>query len=230
MPHDPSHPRVGLLHTVPALAGSFDAMLAGRGLDTVHLVDAGLLSAAIDHGVDDDVRASVLRHVQSLADDGADAVLVTCSSIGEAVELAAEQLDIPVLRVDQPMATQAVALAKERAGGHEAQIVALATLDATLGPTGRLIERAAREAGGEVRVSAQVVAGAAAARARGDQGEHDRLVREAVVAAADSADVLVLAQASMAAAVEGVELGLPVLTSPEGGVAALLDTVSESAA
>jgi aspartate/glutamate racemase len=223
--------RVGLLHTVPALAGSFDAMLTdaastGSAVQAVHLVDAGLLAAAIDHGVDDEVRASVLRHVRSLVDDGAEAVLVTCSSIGEAVELAAAQLDVPVLRVDEPMARQAVELARERAGESQPRIVALATLEATLGPTGRLIERAAAETGGGVDVSAQVVPDAAAARARGDQAEHDRLVREAVIAAAGTAEVLVLAQASMAAAVADVELGVPVLTSPTGGVAALLDAVA----
>ena len=44
-------PRVGLLHTVPALAGTFDAMLHGSDMqgsdaEIVHIVDAGLLAAA----------------------------------------------------------------------------------------------------------------------------------------------------------------------------------------
>ncbi len=83
--------RLGLLHTVPALAVTFDDLLkrTGHGGPIVHIVDAGLLAAAVDRGVDDVVRAEVLRHVRHLADDGADAVLVTCSSIAEAVEEAA---------------------------------------------------------------------------------------------------------------------------------------------
>jgi hypothetical protein len=44
-------------------------------------------------------------------------------------------------------------------------------------------------------------------------------------AVADSADVVVLAQASMAAAAAGLDLGVPVLTSPEGGAAALVGAV-----
>ncbi|BDI21470.1 aspartate/glutamate racemase family protein [Herbiconiux sp. L3-i23] len=223
-------PRVGLLHTVPALAGSFDAMLNGSDAEIVHVVDAGLLAAAIDHGVDDAVRAEVLRHLRFLANDGADAVLVTCSSIGEAVEAAAAQLSVPVIRVDEPMAHEAVAIVRGAAEGRVPRVAVLATLDATLGPTGRLLERAVVEAGGGVDVQSSVVAEAASARAAGDQARHDALIRDAATAAAASADVLVLAQASMAAAVADLELGVPVLTSPEGGVAALLDAVQEAPA
>lgn len=221
--------RLGLLHTVPALAGSFDDMLKGSGAEVVHVVDAGLLTAAIDHGVDDASHAEVLRHVKFLADDGVDAVLVTCSSIGEAVDAAAAQLSIPVLRVDEPMAREAVAIARAAAAGSSAKVAVLATLEATLGPTGRLLKRAVAEAGGGVEVTASVVADAAAARGSGDQARHDDLIRAAAVDAVASADVLVLAQASMAGAVEGLDLGVPVLTSPAGGVAALLDAARTSA-
>ena len=162
--------RLGLLHTVPALAATFDDLLRRTGHDgaIVHVVDAGLLSAAIDHGVDDAVRAEVLRHVRHLADDGAAAILVTCSSIGEAVEAAAEQVDVPVLRVDATMAEEAVALAAERApADRPARVAVLATLAATLGPTGRLLESRVVAAPRPVEVTARVVEGAAAARSGG---------------------------------------------------------------
>ncbi|WP_210480296.1 aspartate/glutamate racemase family protein [Naasia sp. SYSU D00948] len=221
--------RLGLLHTVPALAVTFDDLLkrTGHGGPIVHVVDAGLLAAAVDHGVDDEVRAEVLRHVRHLADDGADAILVTCSSIGEAVEEAARRVDVPVLRVDATMAEEAVALAADRAqGDRSGRIAVLATLAATLGPTGRLLESRVREASSPVEVTARVVGGAAAARASGDQAGHDRLVADAIAEAASSADVVVLAQASMAAAAAGLDLDVPVLTSPEGGAAALVAAVT----
>ncbi|MCU1438387.1 MAG: hypothetical protein JWP66_1474 [Naasia sp.] len=223
--------RIGLLHTVPALAGTFDQLVAGAGVagDVVHVVDASLLAAAIDHGVDDAVRAEVLRHIRHLAEDGADAVLVTCSSIGEAVEEAARQVDIPVLRVDAPMAEEAVAIAAHSADGDRpARIAVLATLSATLGPTGRLLEARVAAAARPVEVESQVVEGAAAARAAGDQAGHDRLVAEAIRSAADRADVVVLAQASMAGAVQGIELPVPVLTSPTGGIASLAATLRQA--
>jgi aspartate/glutamate racemase len=217
--------RVGLLHTVPSLAGTFQSAIAAAapGIDLVHIADAALLETAIRIGVTDAVRRRVAQHIGYLADVGAAGVLVTCSSIGEAVEAAAAQVDVPVLRVDAAMAEEAVTIAQAsgRAAGRPGVIRVLATLQATLGPTGRLIERRASDA----QVTSSVVAGAIAARDSGDQASHDRLIAEAVEKAAGDADVIVLAQASMAAAAAGVKVGVPVLTSPESGVAALLSAL-----
>jgi hypothetical protein len=123
------------------------------------------------------------------------------------------------------MATDAVARATasgDRGVTRVARIAVLATNTATLGPTSRLIERAAGEAGRDVAVSATVVEGAVAARDAGRPQEHDRLIAEAVSAAAADASVIVLAQASMAAAADRASVRVPVLTSPAGGVRALL--------
>ncbi|WP_433167073.1 aspartate/glutamate racemase family protein [Kribbella sp. CA-247076] len=205
--------RVGLLHTVPALAGVFQELVAQHdgSLQQVHVADPELLATAIRDGVTQAVFDRVRRHVEYLAADGAGAVLVTCSSIGEAVEAAADAVDVPVLRVDAPMAADAV-----RAAGDGGRIAVLATLEATLGPTGRLIERAA--AGHGVTVEATVIEGAADARAAGDQAKHDELIRTAVERI--EADAIVLAQASMAQAV--ANLNTPTFTSPPGGAAALV--------
>jgi hypothetical protein len=113
-------------------------------------------------------------------------------------------------------------------GGRTGRIAVLATLAATLGPTGRLIERAAAAASADVVVTAAVVEGAVAARDAGDRATHDRLIREAVRRV--DADVLVLAQASMAAAAVDAGAAVPVLTSPEGGVAALAEALGAAGA
>ncbi|MFC0681126.1 aspartate/glutamate racemase family protein [Lysobacter korlensis] len=219
-------PKVGVLHTVPALAGTFETMIQEflPGATQVHLADASLLADARRIGVTQDVSDRVDAHIRSLVDGGAEAVLVTCSSIGEAVEAAAASAGVPVLRVDEPMAREAARIAGDagRDAGRGGRIAVLATLEATLGPTGRLIERAAADG---TDVDATVVPGAIEARESGDQARHDRLVREAAVAAAARADVVVLAQASMAAALAGTDLDVPVLTSPPGGVAALAATI-----
>ena len=216
--------RAGLLHTVPALAGTFQSALLQRlpDVEAVHLADPALLATAVREGVTPEVRRRVAQHLRYLVDAGADAVLVTCSSIGEAVEEAAATLAVPVLRVDAPMTADAVAAASRAgaAAGRPGRIAVLATLAATLGPTGRLLERAAGDA--DVVVSSTVVDGAVAARNAGDQATHDRLVADAVTAAGADADVVVLAQASMADAAAGAAVPVPVLTSPEGGIAALV--------
>lgn len=219
---------VGLLHTVPALADTFGQRLtaAEPGLVLTHVADPSLLARAIATGVDDEVRARVLAHVRHLAATGADAVMVTCSSIGEAAEAAAEQVDLPVLRVDLAMAEEAVALARVGRG----RVAVLATLRSTLGPTERLLQRVAAGEPPAVVVDARLVEGAADARAAGNHQEHDRLVREAVAEAGAEADAVVLAQASMAAAVAGAEgPGVRVLESVSTGSARLLAVLQAAA-
>jgi Asp/Glu/hydantoin racemase len=220
---NPEKTTAGLLHTVPALAGTFQDLVTrtSPGLDLVHVADPQLLAMAIRDGVTREVYDKVRRHVAYLTDGGAAAVLVTCSSIGEAVEAAAAASDVPVLRVDAAMARQAVALAG--AGGA---IAVLATLEATLGPTGRLIEREVEAASANATVSTTVVPGAAAARNAGYQEKHDQLIRDALLSV--SADVIVLAQASMAHAGVGLDRGVPVLTSPPGGVSALVGALESA--
>lgn len=243
----------GLLHTVPALAATFDALVADAvpGAQREHIVDAWMLETAIAEGVTPAVQARVASHLRHLQDAGADAVLVTCSSIGEAAEQAARSLRIPILRVDAPMAAQAVSLLPPLpppaidsgvfrpdtpSEGRTTQepmasgrVVVLATNTATVGPTTRLIEREAAARGVDAAVTATVVAEAAAARATGDQERHDRLIAGAVRAAAEAgAGVIVLAQASMAAAAESAGVAIPVLTSPAGGVARLAEALTPS--
>ena len=212
---------VGLLHTVPALATTFDGLVGDLApeLRRVHVADGWLLRTARRAGVTDAVRARVVGHVRHLAATGARAVLVTCSSIGEVAEEAAAAVEVPVLRVDAPMADEAVRIA---AGGG-GRVAVLATLESTLGPTGRLVERAA--AGAPVQVRATVVPGAAERADAGDRAGADALVAAAVGNAAADADVVVLAQASMAGAAAAADVAVPVLSSPDGGVRALLGAV-----
>src|SRR5207237_3929726 len=81
----------------------------------------------------------VVGHIASAEEAGADFILVTCSSIGPAVEAAAPLIGVPVLRVDQPMADRAVQMG--------ARVGVIATLATTLEPTADLIRRPAARAG-----------------------------------------------------------------------------------
>ncbi|UFU08164.1 aspartate/glutamate racemase family protein [Ruania halotolerans] len=184
--------------------------------EALHVVDAWLLRTALATGVDARVHERVRAHVRHLAALGADAVLITCSSIGETVSSAADEVSIPVLRVDAAMAEQARDLAS---AGVYHRIAALATFTSTLGPTQRLLEAVA---GAGIEVTADVVAGAADAKAAGDAAGHDAAILAAAQRVATRADVIVIAQASMAAAVAGADLTVPALTSPRGGVQAVL--------
>jgi hypothetical protein len=127
---------------------------------------------------------------------------------------------VPALAVTFADRAAAIATAPGAAG----VVAVLATLEATLGPTGRLVARALTVAGGAgARMTSEVVPGAAAARAAGDVATHDRPVAGAVRRVAASADVVVLTQASMATAASGPGVRVPVLTSPADGADALVE-------
>ena len=213
--------RIGFLHTAPPLAATFEELLSRERpqAQALHVVDSWLLATAIADGVTEAVHDRAHQHMDYLAGQGASAVLVTCSSIGETIE--AHGADVPVLRVDAAMAAAAVEIA--RAPGAGGRIAVLATVQSTLGPTRRLLQRSA---GTELAIEAVVVPGAAHARAAGDQDGHDQAIR--VSAAAADADVIVLAQASMAGAVAGADLTVPVLTSPELGLRALFTAIDSA--
>lgn len=225
---DDRGPVIGLVHTVPALAGAFEQMLteAEPRAAAIHVADAWLLRTAIEVGVDERVRTRVAGHAAHLASEGAHAVLLTCSSIGETASAAAERSGVEVVRVDAAMVQDAVDRARlaGQVDGRSGRIAVLATLDSTLGPTGRLVTAATEGCDADLSINTGVVDGAAAARAAGDHADHDRRILDAVRNAAALADVVILAQASMAAALGDAEadIDVPVLTSPAGGVRSVL--------
>jgi aspartate/glutamate racemase len=152
---------------------------------------------------------------------GADVVMLTCSSISELAAPTAAAVGIPVLRIDEAMADAAVA-----AGDR---IAVLATVPTTCAPTVRLLHERAAVVGRSPAVVAEIVDGAFAAVSAGDRATHDRLVAAAIRRVAETADVIVLAQASMASAAEVAETKVPVLTSIPGGVERLRATVESGA-
>lgn len=221
----PARPRVCVLHTVSALPAVFAPLLRelAPGVDPYHVVDESLLADTIAQGPLPRTTARLAAYVTHAEAAGADAVLVTCSSIGPAAEQVRALTRIPVLRVDEPMADEAV-----RTG---TRIGVLATLDSTLTPTADLVTRRAAAAGTRATVTTTVCPGAYEARTAGDQDRHDALIAAEARRLAADHDVLVLAQASMASALTRLPadaLGVPVLTSPRGGVAQLATLYEES--
>ena len=123
-----------------------------------------------------------------------------------------------MLRIDEAMADEAVSIGS--------RIAVLATLATTLTPTTALIRERAALAGASPEIAAEVIDGAFAAVSAGDRQTHDRLVAAAIERTAATADVVVLAQASMASAADAAHVDVPVLTSLEPGIKRLSDAVA----
>jgi len=177
------------------------------------IIDDSLLDEVVSNGgATKGVVRRMCAYYQLAQSIGVDAILNQCSSVGEAADIAAETVDIPVVKVDSAMAREAVRLGKK--------IAVVATVETTLGPSVRLVERMAKEAGKEIEVDPCLVDGAMMVLIRdGNQELHNQMVLSRVEAAAEANDVVVLAQGSMTVLLPLLtHIEKPVLTSPRLGV------------
>ena len=203
---------LGLIHTSATLVPVFQQLCTQYlpGVQVFNIVDDSLIKNVIrNNALLPETARRVVDYAGSAEAAGADFILYTCSSIGAAVETAARLTTVPVLRVDQPMADQAVRTGK--------RIGVIATLPTTLEPTSDLVKRRAAAVGKEIELQSRLCEGAFDALMRGDTETHDRMVAEVLKELSTQVDVIVLAQASMARVVEGLneaDKKVPILSSP----------------
>jgi Asp/Glu/hydantoin racemase len=208
----PTKPRLFLLHTSATLVPVFEQICKDKQLDAAvfNMVDDSLIKDVIAHNR---LRPQTARRVAQLVaaaeDAGADQIMVTCSSIGPAVETAATLASVPVLRVDRPMAELAVTTGR--------RVGVIATLRTTLEPTADLVRRCSAAAGRETELTARLCDGAFDALMGGNAARHDELVLAALQELQTQVDVIALAQASMGRVVGQIpeaERRVPILASP----------------
>lgn len=204
--------KLGLVHTSAMLVPVFAQLCREKlsGVETFNIVDDSLVKGIMSAGrITPQISERVANYLKSAESAGADQILVTCSSIGPAVEGAAPSLRVPVLRVDQPMADQAV-----QTGNH---IGVIATLATTLEPTSDLVQRRAEKNEKKINLTSRLCQGAFEALMNGDAMRHDAIVASALKELSQQVDVIVLAQASMARVVDSLtqaDKRVPILASP----------------
>lgn len=221
--------KVVLIHTVEGNVKVFGDLVQeiAPGMPAEHVVDESLLGDTIAAGtLTEEVRQRFRARVEVARREGADIVMLTCSSVGPSADGLGDELGVTVLRVDEAMAERAVELGP--------RVGVAATLPTTLGPTADLIYRAASRLDRPVEVTTSLAEGAFQALRSGDGARHDELVVAALRELAASVDVIVLAQASMARAVGGADSievdgrSAPILTSPRLGVERLREVVASA--
>ncbi|MFO1487896.1 MAG: aspartate/glutamate racemase family protein [Verrucomicrobiota bacterium] len=203
---------LGLIHTSATLVPVFAQLCKEKlpGVNVFNIADDSLVRGIREAG---SLTATIARRVAGYLESaelaGADYIMVTCSSIGPAVEAGAKLMGVPVLRVDQPMADKAVAAGK--------RIGVIATLSTTLEPTADLIQRRAAIANKKIELTSKLVEGAFEALMAGDGATHDAKVAAALKELSQQVEVIVLAQASMARVVDSLAQGdkrVPIFASP----------------
>jgi Asp/Glu/hydantoin racemase len=203
---------LGLVHTSATLVPVFAQLCKEKlpGVNVFNIADDSLVKGIMAAGsLTPTIARRVASYLESAELGGADYIMVTCSSIGPAVEAAANSRGVPVLRVDQPMADKAVASGK--------RIGVIATLRTTLEPTADLISRRASAAGKQIEITSRLCEGAFDALMAGDAASHDAKVAAVLKGLSQEVDVIVLAQASMARVVETLapaDKRVPILASP----------------
>jgi hypothetical protein len=226
--------RVVFLHTVPSLAALFTDLskeLLPSGYEIVHIADELLLKVVLEQGgLSPFIHQRVAAHAAAAEQSGAVVMQCTCSSISPCVETARPLVSIPVLKIDQPMISCALASAPDFASPQAPlRIGVMATAPTTLKPTTEQVQAAAAEQGKKVTVSSVLRADAYAALMSGDIQTHDAILRDTILAEMKKNDILLLAQASMArvlAAIPPADLAVPVFTSPRLAVQRLAEVIS----
>lgn len=158
------------------------------------------------------VKRRMYNYYQQAESLGVDAILNQCSSVGEVADAIKPFLSIPVVKVDEAMAEKAVSLGRK--------IAVVATVPTTVGPSVRLIEQKAREAGRKIEIETHLVKDAMMILIeQGDVETHNKMVLGEVEAAAENCDVVVLAQGSMTVLLPLLgHIQKPVLTSLRLGI------------
>lgn len=177
----------------------------------INIVDDSVIPDIVAAGrVTPGVTKRLLHYFAAAESMRPDLILMTCSSAGEVVDLGRLTIDtVPLLRIDEPMAAEAVRSAR--------RVGVLATLPTTLDPTVRLIRQQAARIGKEVEVVDGLAEGAYQILRQGQPERHDEMIIETAAKIAHRSDVFVLAQASMARVEAKIRerTGKPVLSSPE---------------
>lgn len=182
----------------------------------VNIIDDSLIADVIENNaVKPGVTRRLIQYYQTAADMGADVIFNTCSSVGDLVAVGQKLVDVPIVRIDEPMAREAV--------NNYQKIGVIATLPTTLEPTVRLLKEQAALLGKEVSVVNGLADGAYQALVSGKPEEHDQRILDVAQKLAGEVDAIVLAQGSMARMEQKLAemTGIPVLSSISRGVQAV---------
>ena len=192
--------KLTILHTTLATTTTIPAMireLYPDEFDIVNVLDDSLLN---DIKCSGRMSASIIERFIQYAciakNNGSDALLLACSSLGKAADIARELLDIPLYKIDEPMADQAV-----NSGNN---ILVLGTVKSTLEPTSDLIR--SKRKSHEQSITCILIPDVFELYEI-DREQHDQRIAEVIQEHLNTYDVIVLAQASMANAIQYITQG-----------------------
>jgi hypothetical protein len=199
--------------SIPQIEKELKSAINSSNLSIMIYADPTIIEDAVACGrVPPSAAKRLIKMYLDAVTAGADVVLNICSSVGDVADSmkpAFRAMGVPFIRVDEGMAIHAIECGK--------RIGVLATLQTTLDPTKRLIQRCAEAMGVQVEIVDALAQGVYAKSG----AEVERILSEAACGISKRVDVIVLAQASMAVCQESIAKasGKIVLSSPKFGAA-----------
>lgn len=210
-------PRIALIHATRVAIDPIEA--AARQLwpkaETISILEEGL---SVDRARSEALTPALADRIVQLARyaeaAGADGILYTCSAFGTAIETAATTSPVPVMKPNEAMF--------DAAFSHGDRVSMIYTFPPAAGGLADEFRDEAVRRGSKAILTTVFSEGALDAKRAGDDETHDRLIAE-TAANIDDADVIMLAQFSMAgAALRARALTeTPILTSPEAAIGAI---------
>ena len=189
--------KLAMIHTVSWYNKSVIEPFASRfaeqnpDVELMNIMDDTLLSESLANGGPTQavVRRMVLYAMAAEA-QGADVVMCSCTTMGEATRTARKLVSVPIFNIDEPMARQAVTL------GSRMGIIA--TVPTSAPATRALLLEEARLAGKEITIETVINERAFQHLLAGEIADHNALVHAEIDRLAGIVDVIVLGQISLA--------------------------------
>jgi Asp/Glu/hydantoin racemase len=186
-------PMIGVIHSTRVVIDPVhNAIVAHcQDIDPLHVLDEGLLRALKREGqITPEITDWMTGMVRSVEKQGAELAVVSCSSLSPCVNAIREAVNIPVLKIDEPMMEWAVQYAET--------IGLVMTNPTTEQPSKLLIHEVSQRLAKPVHVISRLCSEAFWKLNAGDIQGHDDEVIRAVHELLTGVDVVILAQISIA--------------------------------
>ncbi|SDF60927.1 aspartate/glutamate racemase family protein [Sporomusa acidovorans] len=215
--------KIGLIHTTRNSMQPINEAFHKHApeVSVLNFLDEGLMEEINKHNI---ITRQMTRRLICLLDkaerSGVDGILLACSAFSPYVDDMKKLFDVPVLSADISMLEQAIQIAD--------RIGVIATVG-TAGPTTtRLLQDIAKQRHKEVKVYTEIVTEAFAALKAGDEAKHNQLIQQKILELSACCNAVVLAQMSMTRALTNFsQTTIPILTSPEISVKAILAQITK---
>lgn len=210
-----------LLHTTQSHIERFTPLLkaAHKSSEIEQIVEEDLLRAAeTSGGLTLEIKQRILSIFDNQIESGVEVILVTCSTLGGIAEEYPNYKGCKILRIDEALAELSIATADN--------LAIICAVETTLDPTEKLfLETAARLGKYETKVTMHLVPDAWDHFLNGDIHAYESSIAEYITAQCQSAEAIILAQASMSDVEKLLkDENRPILSSPALGIKALLDS------